>query len=130
MSTPDATPDGIDRTDQEREAGAIGPLSPAELAHGEKQLRGAKQWDDRYRATELVWGTPPDPWIVEQVTVLPPGRALDVGAGEGRHALWLATRAWDVTGSPVSEDIPLLTLAAGALYYRIQSLYFVVQNIK
>ncbi|TWS20663.1 methyltransferase domain-containing protein [Tsukamurella asaccharolytica] len=61
------------------------------------------EWDDRYRATELVWGTPPDPWIVEQVTVLPPGRALDVGAGEGRHALWLATRAWDVTAVDFSR---------------------------
>ncbi|CAM3917826.1 methyltransferase domain-containing protein [Tsukamurella tyrosinosolvens] len=103
MSTPDTTPDGIDRTDEEREEGGIGPLSPAELAHGEKQLRGAKEWDARYRATELVWGTPPDPWIVEQVTVLPPGRALDVGAGEGRHALWLATRAWDVTAVDYSR---------------------------
>ena len=55
MSTPDTTPDGIDRTDEEREEGGIGPLSPAELAHGEKQLRGAKEWDARYRATELVW---------------------------------------------------------------------------
>ncbi|TWS21916.1 methyltransferase domain-containing protein [Tsukamurella sputi] len=63
----------------------------------------AADWDDRYRATELVWGTPPDPWIVEQVTVLPPGRALDVGAGEGRHALWLATRAWDVTAVDYSR---------------------------
>lgn len=63
----------------------------------------AHDWDARYRASDLVWGAPPDPWIVDQVTVLPPGRALDVGAGEGRHALWLATRAWDVTAVDYSR---------------------------
>ncbi|WP_019201183.1 bifunctional 2-polyprenyl-6-hydroxyphenol methylase/3-demethylubiquinol 3-O-methyltransferase UbiG [Tsukamurella sp. 1534] len=98
-----STPDGIDRTDQEHEEGEIGPVSAAALAHEEKQIRGAEQWDDRYRSTDLVWGAPPDPWIVEQVTVLPPGRALDVGSGEGRHALWLATRAWDVTAVDYSR---------------------------
>ncbi len=66
-------------------------------------MRTAEDWDARYRATELVWGAPPDPWIVEQVTILPPGRALDVGTGEGRHALWLATRAWDVTAVDYSR---------------------------
>ncbi|GAB3131090.1 class I SAM-dependent methyltransferase [Tsukamurella serpentis] len=63
----------------------------------------ADDWDDRYRATDLIWGAPPDPFLVEQATVLPPGRALDIGAGEGRHALWLATRAWDVTAVDFSR---------------------------
>ncbi|ADG77076.1 Methyltransferase type 12 OS=Tsukamurella paurometabola (strain ATCC 8368 / DSM / CCUG 35730/ CIP 100753 / JCM 10117 / KCTC 9821 / NBRC 16120 / NCIMB 702349/ NCTC 13040) OX=521096 GN=Tpau_0435 PE=4 SV=1 [Tsukamurella paurometabola] len=114
MSTPDGagpkhaapdtvSPDGIDRADQEREEGTLGPLSPDALAREERQIRDAEAWDARYRSTDLVWGAPPDPWIVEQVTILPPGRALDVGAGEGRHALWLATRAWDVTAVDFSR---------------------------
>ena len=36
-------------------------------------------------------------FLVEQVADLPPGRALDLAAGEGRNALWLASRGWSVT---------------------------------
>jgi SAM-dependent methyltransferase len=32
-----------------------------------------------------------------------PGRALDVGAGEGRHAIWLARRGWAVTALDFSK---------------------------
>jgi SAM-dependent methyltransferase len=32
-----------------------------------------------------------------------PGRALDVGAGEGRHAIWLARRGWAVTAIDFSK---------------------------
>lgn len=34
---------------------------------------------------------------------LPHGRALDLGCGEGRHSLWLATRGWEVVGTDFSE---------------------------
>jgi SAM-dependent methyltransferase len=57
----------------------------------------AQGWDRRYAAEERVFSAEPNP-IVEQVLVgLPPGRALDLAAGEGRHALWLAERGWRVT---------------------------------
>lgn len=29
---------------------------------------------------------------------VPPGRALDLACGEGRHSRWLAERGWQVTG--------------------------------
>ncbi len=35
--------------------------------------------------------------FAEIVKDLPPGRALDVACGEGRHALWLAAQGWQVT---------------------------------
>jgi SAM-dependent methyltransferase len=34
--------------------------------------------------------------VAELLGPLPPGRAVDLGAGEGRHALWLAERGWQV----------------------------------
>lgn len=58
----------------------------------------ARAWDERYSQADMVWGTPPNPVVVEFATSLPPGRALDLACGEGRHALWLATRGWRTTG--------------------------------
>jgi 2-polyprenyl-3-methyl-5-hydroxy-6-metoxy-1,4-benzoquinol methylase len=58
----------------------------------------AHDWDARYAATDLVWGLEPNRWVVAETGGLPPGRALDVACGEGRNALWLASRGWQVTG--------------------------------
>jgi SAM-dependent methyltransferase len=54
-------------------------------------------WDDRYRSTELIWGVRPNRWVEQEVAGLAPGRALDLACGEGRNALWLAGRGWQVT---------------------------------
>jgi SAM-dependent methyltransferase len=56
-----------------------------------------EQWDERYRADELVWKAAPNRFLVEEVAGLAPGRALDLACGEGRNALWLAERGWQVT---------------------------------
>jgi len=63
----------------------------------------AQAWDDRYASTELVWGAPPNPVIVSQAWPLHRGRALDLGCGEGRHAIWLALNAWTVTAVDFSR---------------------------
>ncbi|HEX2850973.1 MAG TPA: class I SAM-dependent methyltransferase [Acidimicrobiales bacterium] len=55
-------------------------------------------WDARYAATELVWSAGPNQLLVAEVDGLAPGRALDLACGEGRNALWLASRGWDVVG--------------------------------
>lgn len=57
----------------------------------------AASWDERYRVHGLVWGGPPNRWVVEELTDAPPGRALDLACGEGRNALWLAAHGWQVT---------------------------------
>ncbi|HAM44479.1 MAG TPA: class I SAM-dependent methyltransferase [Propionibacteriaceae bacterium] len=54
-------------------------------------------WTERYAAAAMVWDTTPNQFVVEACTNLPPGRALDLGAGEGRNAIWLAGRGWTVT---------------------------------
>lgn len=60
-------------------------------------------WDERYAASELVWSAEPNVFLVEEVEGMPPGRALDIAAGEGRNAIWLARRGWDVTAVDFSE---------------------------
>jgi SAM-dependent methyltransferase len=65
------------------------------------------EWDRRYAASELLWGGEPNAFVASEVADLPPGRALDLAAGEGRNAIWLGQRGWRVTAgdfSPVAMD--------------------------
>ncbi|HKQ60649.1 MAG TPA: rhodanese-like domain-containing protein [Candidatus Polarisedimenticolaceae bacterium] len=43
-------------------------------------------------------GIRPSSWLVENFDLLPKGLALDVAMGEGRNAIYLATRGFDVDG--------------------------------
>jgi SAM-dependent methyltransferase len=66
-----------------------------------------EDWDRRYGGTALIWTAQPNRFVVEELGELPPGRALDLGAGEGRNAVWLAERGWRVTAvdfSPVALE--------------------------
>lgn len=63
----------------------------------------AAGWDDRYTERELVWSVEPSVWVEQLIADLPPGRALDLASGEGRNALWLAERGWDVTAVDFSS---------------------------
>ncbi len=56
----------------------------------------ATSWDERYAASELVWSAGPNAVVVEQLSGLPPVRAIDLAGGEGRNAIWLAEQGWDV----------------------------------
>lgn len=58
----------------------------------------AADWDARYTGSELVWGLPPNRFVAAELAELAPGRALDVACGEGRNAIWLASRGWHATG--------------------------------
>jgi len=57
----------------------------------------AHDWDLRYADSELVWSATPNQFVASELAGLRPGRALDLAAGEGRNALWLADRGWEVT---------------------------------
>jgi len=63
----------------------------------------AAAWDERYAATELVWSAEPNRFVAEVCAGLSPGRALDLAAGEGRNAIWLAERGWTVTATDFSR---------------------------
>jgi SAM-dependent methyltransferase len=57
----------------------------------------AARWDERYGATDRLWSAEPNATVAEVVGSMAPARALDLGTGEGRHAVWLARRGWSVT---------------------------------
>jgi SAM-dependent methyltransferase len=63
----------------------------------------ARAWDERYAASELVWSAGPNQFVAAELADLPPGRALDLAAGEGRNAIWLARRGWTVTAVDFSR---------------------------
>ena len=69
----------------------------------------AGDWDERY-AERQQWSSEPNALIAELLTGLPPGEAVDLAAGEGRHALWLAGLGWRVT----AVDFSAVGLARGA----------------
>lgn len=57
-----------------------------------------KNYDELYRDSKLYWGTAPSTLVKRFAELAPPGRALDLGMGEGRDALYLARQGFDVTG--------------------------------
>jgi SAM-dependent methyltransferase len=60
-------------------------------------------WDRRYGGEELVWTAEPNRFLAAEVEDLAAGEALDVACGEGRNAVWLAQRGWQVTGVDFSR---------------------------
>src|ERR1700679_3493773 len=58
--------------------------------------------DERYATADQLWSGQPNATLVAEVGDLEPGRALDVGCGEGADAVWLASRGWQVTAIDVS----------------------------
>jgi ubiquinone/menaquinone biosynthesis C-methylase UbiE len=56
----------------------------------------AEEWDERY-AEAQQWSSDANALVAALLDGVPPGKAVDLAAGEGRHALWLAARGWRVT---------------------------------
>lgn len=73
-------------------------------------------WDERHAARDPIESREPDPTLVAEAQDFAPGLALDVACGDGRNAIWLASRGWQVT----AVDFSLVALesarrsAAGA----------------
>jgi SAM-dependent methyltransferase len=59
-------------------------------------------WDSLYDTRPAIWSGNPNPHLVAEAEALPAGTALDVGAGEGADAIWLAARGWRVTAVDIS----------------------------
>lgn len=69
-------------------------------------------WETRYADSERVWSGRVNATMSSLVADLPPGRALDLGCGEGGDVLWLAARGWHAVG----VDISPTAVARGAAH--------------
>ncbi|MGH3238404.1 MAG: class I SAM-dependent methyltransferase [Streptosporangiaceae bacterium] len=62
-----------------------------------------QQWDERYSSAQFEWSMHPNQFAAAELAGLPPGRALDLAAGEGRNSVWLAEHGWSVTAVDFSR---------------------------
>ena len=104
------------------EAQDLSPQAPATPTPPVPTL-GADKWDARYGADKAVWSPEPNVFIaelVQQFAPEPEGHAVDLGAGEGRHAIWLAGLGWNVEAVDFSRvGLDKGAANAGALNERI-----------
>jgi len=80
-------PEGSPISDQDQRSG------PSRRAH----------WDERHAARDPIESFEPDPTLIDEIGSLRPGCALDLGAGDGRNAIWLASQGWQVTAVDFSR---------------------------
>ena len=80
-----------------------GPGAGRELPDDVADLFTQETWDARYAESDRLWSGRPNARLVEHLTGVTPGDALDVGAGEGADAVWLAGQGWMVTALDVSQ---------------------------
>lgn len=77
-------------------------------------------WEERYAESDRIWSGRPNIRLVEVVADLPPGRALDLGCGEGGDAVWLAQHGWQVVAADIATNaLGRAATAAGELSARI-----------
>jgi SAM-dependent methyltransferase len=60
-------------------------------------------WDDRYAQDGWAFGTEPNDFLRQQAHLIPPGRVLCLGEGEGRNATFLAEEGYEVVGVDRSQ---------------------------
>ncbi len=89
------------------EGGRVGGMISFSLAREDVEAAARPapveaEWDRRYRG-DRTWSGRPNGSLVQEVEGRPAGRALDVGAGEGGDAIWLAEHGWRVTASDISQ---------------------------
>jgi SAM-dependent methyltransferase len=85
---------------------------------------GRDEWDRRYEGADRLFSANPDAELVARAGSLPPGRAVDLGAGEGRNAIWLALAGWQVTAVDFSQ------VALGRLRARAESENLTVETVR
>ena len=60
------------------------------------------RWDRRYSTETYAFGTEPNDFLVEVAPLIPLGRVLCLAEGEGRNAVWLAAKGYEVTAVDAS----------------------------
>jgi SAM-dependent methyltransferase len=62
-----------------------------------------EHWEQHYGERDRVWSGRVNVLLAEVASTVTPGRALDLGCGEGADALWLAEHGWRVVAVDIAE---------------------------
>ena len=81
-----------------------GPGDAARNALGDDSLSAQQRWEGFYADRPAIWSGRPNALLVEVAQALAPGRALDLGCGEGGDAVWLASRGWATTAVDIAPS--------------------------
>jgi ubiquinone/menaquinone biosynthesis C-methylase UbiE len=84
----------------------------------------AEDWDERYSAGQQ-WSSGANALVAALLDGVPPGDAVDLAAGEGRHALWLADRGWRVT----AVDFSAVGLSRGRVQAGAERVMWVTADV-
>lgn len=101
-----------------------------------------ERWDARYAAPQYLYGKEPAVFLKQHLALLPKGRALDIAAGEGRNAVFLAQNGFSVDAVDISavglgkaqllaseRGVSINTIAADLTSYTLgQEKYDVILN--
>lgn len=69
---------------------------------GEESEKVRDRWDARFKSDTYVFGTLPAKVLSENIDRIPVGRVLDIAMGEGRNAVFLAKKGFQVDGVDIS----------------------------
>jgi SAM-dependent methyltransferase len=82
-----------------------------------------ERWNRILTSPTPVFNTKPNAYLVQMTKGVPPSKALDVGMGQGRNALYLAQQGWEVTGfDPAEKAVAAANAEAGRLGLKLTTL--------
>jgi 2-polyprenyl-3-methyl-5-hydroxy-6-metoxy-1,4-benzoquinol methylase len=61
------------------------------------------RWDKRFGKKEFALGKEPNSFLKKYIYLLPRGKALDIATGEGRNAVFLAQKGFEVDAVDIAE---------------------------
>src|SRR5579862_2319286 len=80
-------------------------IAPLSLLYCTIALGQASEYNGIYKDNEgKVFSRKPNAFLVEVTRTRKPGKALDVGMGQGRNSIYLARHGWDVIGFDASDQ--------------------------
>jgi SAM-dependent methyltransferase len=95
-------------------------LSAPSLA---QEQRDRDFWNEKFKDAKTQFRRQPSPLLVSAIRGRTPGKALDLGMGEGRNTIFLAQNGWDTTGVDLSD------VAVGQARIRAADLHLTVHTV-